>query len=185
MFTIPKALIKPSASTPFTLSANNSDVFFDAPLNAQNSSFYIGNVTESSCPSTVKLCPPGNVTALRTSARGEAQMDVQVPAGQQVYVDVNGALRYTVAHSNVIPPGGLNQTFSLFRGKPTYFTFSGVGKASGFLACPVPSNSTVWQVYADLPSLTDENIVSQNISACLGFDALATNYKGFAAWQYE
>lgn len=74
MFTMPKALIKPSASLPFTLSANNSDIFFNAPVNAQNNSFYIGNVTESSCPSTVKLCPPGNVTALRTSARGEAQM---------------------------------------------------------------------------------------------------------------
>ena len=110
---------------------------------------------------------------------------MEVPGGQQVYVDINGALRYTVAHSNVIPEGGLNQTFSLFRGKPTYFTFSGVGKASGFLACPLPFNSTVWQVYADLPSLTDENIVSQNISACLGFDALVTNYRGFAAWQYE
>ena len=98
-------------------------------------------------------------------------------------MDANGALRYTVAHSNVIPENGFNKTFSLFRGKPTYFTFSGVGKASGFLACPV--NATVWQIFADLPSLTDENIPEKNISACFGFDALATNFKGFAAYQYE
>ena len=90
MFTLPKALIKPSASLPFTLTANNSDVFLNEPLNAQNTSFYIGNVTESFCPSTTKVCPPGNVTALRTSARGEALMVSRTKPGssiQQIDID--------------------------------------------------------------------------------------------------
>lgn len=98
-------------------------------------------------------------------------------------MDVNGALRYTEAHSNVIPPNGTAKTFSLFYGKPNYFTFSGVGKASGFLACPL--NETVYQIFADLPNLTDGNIPDMNISACIGFDALATRFKGYAAWQYD
>ena len=84
----------------------------------------------------------------------------------------------------MIPEGARNKTFALFRGPQySFFTFSGVGKASGFLACPV--NETVYKVYADLPSLTDENVMGGNVSACVGFDALATAYKGFAAWQYQ
>ena len=110
--------------------------------------------------------------------------DVEVPAGQSVYVNNDGALKYTVAHSNVIPQGAKVKSFALFRGPQyNFFTFSGVGKASGFLACPV--NETVYQVFANLPSLADENVPEKNVSACIGFDAWASNYNGYSAWQYE
>jgi len=111
--------------------------------------------------------------------------DVEVPAGQAVYVNAtDGALQYTVAHSNVFNENTTVKSFALFKG-PTYsfFTFSGVGKASGFLACPV--NETVYQVYADLPSLSDENVPNNNVSSCIGFDALATAFTGVSAWQYD
>ncbi len=111
--------------------------------------------------------------------------DVEVPAGQAIYVNsTDGALQYTIAHSNVIPVNASVKSFALFKG-PTYsfFTFSGVGKASGFLACPV--NETVYKVYADLSSLSDENVPNNNVSSCIGFDALATAFDGHSAWQYD
>ena len=98
--------------------------------------------------------------------------------------DTDGALQYTVAYANVIPKGATAESFALFRGgQHSSLTFSGVGKASGFLACPV--NATVYKVYADLPRLEDANVPLGNLSACVGFDAEAASFKGYAAWQYE
>lgn len=111
--------------------------------------------------------------------------DVEVPAGQAVYVNsTDGALQYTVAHSNVIPRKASVKSFALFKGQTySFFTFSGVGKASGFLACPI--NETVYKVYADLPNLRDDNVPNKNVSSCIGFDALATAFAGASAWQYD
>ena len=67
------------------------------------------------------------------------------------------------------------------------FTFSGVGKASGYLAC-AETKGGPWQVFADLGSLQDSNVPGGDVSNCIGFDALAQNYTldgGAGAYQYN
>ena len=111
--------------------------------------------------------------------------DVEVPGGQYVYVAASGALAYTVAHSNIIPKGAHSRSFALDRTSPTSssFTYSGTGKASGWLACPV--SGLVYQIFANV-ELEDQNVPMKNVSACIALDALTTNYTlpGPAAWQY-
>jgi len=103
-------------------------------------------------------------------------LDVEVPGGQLVYVQPNGALGFTQAHSASIPTGSVTMTFTLVQGTSFgTFGFSGLG-ANGFVACP--TNGTFpYQIYA--------NVAGGNFNDCLGFDALTSNYtQGAAAWQY-
>ncbi|KAL8792121.1 MAG: hypothetical protein Q9195_005296 [Heterodermia aff. obscurata] len=172
------------------------------PVNAQRNHFYIGNATQTFCPQQPDvICPiPGNTTVLQTTARGYCNMlsqqslkadtklraqDVEVPGGQHVYVAASGALAYTVPHSNIVPKGAHSRSFALDRtsGTNSSFTYSGTGKASGWLACPVAAE--VYQVFADV-ELEDQNVPLKNASACIALDALTTNYTlpGAAAWQY-
>ena len=120
----------------------------------------------------------------QTDTRPRAQ-DVEVPGGQHVYVAASGALAYTVPHSNIIPKGAHSRSFALDRtsGTSSSFTYSGTGKASGWLACPV--SVAVYQVFANV-ELEDQNVPQKNVSACIALDALTTNYTlpGAAAWQY-
>lgn len=112
--------------------------------------------------------------------------DVLVPGGQRVYVAASGALAYTVAHSNIIPKGAHQRSFALDKVSSVFnsFTYSGTGKASGWLACPV--DAKVYQVFANI-ELEDSNVPQKNVSACIALDALTTNYTlpGAAAWQYN
>ena len=120
------------------------------------------------------------------SLRVNAQLqDVAVPGGQHVYVAASGALTYTAPNSNIIPKGAHARSFALDRtsGTNSSFTYSGTGKASGWLACPV--DVRVYQIFANV-ELEDQNVPQKNISACIALDALTTNYTlpGAAAWQY-
>ena len=112
-----------------------------------------------------------------------------------MYVAASGALAYTIAHSNVIPKGAHRKSFALDKvsngnhASPVFhsFTYSGTGKASGWLACPVdapPSN--VLQAFANV-ELEESNLPRKNISECIALDFLTTNYTlpGPAAWQYN
>ncbi|KAL5363023.1 hypothetical protein BJX96DRAFT_111824 [Aspergillus floccosus] len=160
------------------------------PLNARGGHFWLGGKTSSYCPEQVEemggVCPPGTETAFF----GERSLAVEVPGGQQVYVDAAGALSFTVPHSGYIPPGSSTGPFEYTPGKPIgHWVYKGQG-ASGFMACPVPVNGTAdvqkspqWQVYAALQNAT---VPSGSVGDCLGFSAMAISRNGsdFAAWEY-
>lgn len=103
-----------------------------------------------------------------------------VPGGQQVYIDPNGALSFTQAHSANIPQGSSLGPFKYAADEPwAHYSFAGWG-ATGFMACPADDNR--WQVFAAIKNAT---VPHGNIDECLGFSAVALTYTGdVPAWQY-
>ena len=116
---------------------------------------------------------------------------VIVPGGQQTFIQSDGALAYTQAHS-AFEPNFVSADTRAFDGavRGGYFGPGGVG----WTACPVlnsdtttpTANSTtasggsiVWQVFAQLPGLAFG-------AECIGFEALVHNVPQgtFGAWQY-
>ncbi|KAL8635238.1 MAG: hypothetical protein Q9228_007251 [Teloschistes exilis] len=190
----PLSMIK--ASGPFTIKAYNSESpIHMMDINVSYNRFWVGNATNSTCPedrptNPPQPCPVGNVTALLTTSTGGAKMDSGVFGGQAVYIGPRAQLRFN-------PPAvaiGRDVQRVVFALQPNpipappgiaAFTFSGVGKASGYLACPVAPKGP-WQVFADLGSIEDSWVPSGDVSDCIGFDALATNYTSAlpAAYQY-
>ncbi|CAI7651322.1 unnamed protein product [Penicillium glandicola] len=146
-------------------------------LNAAGQKFYLGGETASYCPSQVPNCPPGNQTVF---APGGASLDTEVPGGQQVYIDPNGALSFTQAHSASIPQGSSLGPFNYSADLPwAHYSFAGWG-AKGFMACP--TDDSRWQVFAAIGNATVPN---GNINDCLGFSAVALTYTGdVPTWQY-
>lgn len=109
------------------------------------------------------------------------RQDTEVPGGQQVYVDPNGALSFTQAHSANIPAGSAVGGLLYVPGKPwNHYSFEGWG-AKGFMACPTDDQNR-WQVFAAIQNAT---VPQGDASKCLGFSAMALTYKGeVPAWQY-
>ncbi|KAL9598592.1 MAG: hypothetical protein Q9219_004423 [cf. Caloplaca sp. 3 TL-2023] len=180
------------ASDFFTIKAYNSiRPIHMMDIVVSNNKWYIGNITtNSSCPQTIPNCPVGNVTALRVTNAGGAQLDAGIPGGQAVYVGPNQDLRFGNAREP-IPQDATKVEFALtvnpIPALPAYsfFVFSGVGKASGYLACPIKPGGP-WQVFVGLSGLMDDEVPSGDKSDCIGFDAAATNYTSPtpAAYQY-
>lgn len=186
------------------------------PVNANGQAFWIDKPTATYCPPQVSSCPPGDVTVvdffdgslsmvcrysirlhlLVLSIKDPSELlifsaqDVSVPGGQLAYVTPTGVFAFTQAHSASIPPGSVQDGFTLSRapvnGQLASLGFSKLG-ATGFLACPAGHDSTApFQVFADVSALKDSDVPGGSVSACIGFDALAVEYKGSgsAAWQY-
>ncbi|KAJ5280599.1 hypothetical protein N7478_005971 [Penicillium angulare] len=149
-----------------------------AQMNAAGQKFWLGGSTSSYCPSVDGIvCPSGNQTVF---AAGGNAMDVEVPGGQQVYVDPTGALSFTQAHSASIPAGSAVGGLFYEPGNPwSHYSFKGWG-AQGFMACPTEDNR--YQVFAAMQNAT---VPSGNVADCIGFSAMALTYKGdVPAWQY-
>jgi hypothetical protein len=94
-----------------------------------------------------------------------------------VYVQTDGQVGFTQAHSAYIPPGAVTVTFSHTTGASFgTFGFTGLG-ATGFVACPTTTSGFPYQIYA--------NVKGHDFSKCLGFNAVTGDFNGgFAAWQY-
>ncbi|KAJ5493446.1 secreted protein [Penicillium diatomitis] len=147
-----------------------------ATLNASGQKFYLGGSTSSYCPSEiVKDCPPGTQTAIAPSGNA---LDVEVPGGQQIYVDPTGAVSFTQAHSASMPAGSVQGGFTFeTQADVTYWLFKG----DGLLACPTSDNR--YQVFAPVDNL---KVPSGNKDDCLGFSARGIPYTDAApAWQYS
>ncbi|KAL9032360.1 MAG: hypothetical protein Q9180_006549 [Flavoplaca navasiana] len=191
-----KGVAKAEDSAPFTIKAFNSEYpdIHMQDIVASNGKFFIGNMTGSVCPRDVRDCPVGNVTALQTTKEGYAYLDV-VNKTQVVYVDSQSGLRFN-------PPGveagqdSRNATFSLTTNPipaPPAFSalkFSGVGRSTGYLACPIPPMTEIWEVFVSTNNLIEDGdswVPSGDVSDCIGFDAFASNYTSpiAAAYQYE
>ncbi|KAH8431953.1 putative IgE binding protein [Aspergillus melleus] len=148
------------------------------PMNAAGQHFYLGGQPSTYCPlPDGKGCPPGTSTVF---APGGGSLNVMVPGGQQVYVNPDGALSFTQAHSAYIPPGSAQGPFKYEPGENFgHYTFNGWG-ASGFMACPTEDER--WQVFAAIQNAT---VPSGDVGDCLGFSAMAvTGNQTAAAWQY-
>ena len=168
----------PPANPPFTvMAARSASPIHYLQLNAAGQKFWLGGNTASYCPSQVKDCPAGNQTVF---APGGTSMDTEVPGGQQVYIDPNGALSFTQAHSANIPAGSSYGPFVYEAGEPwSHYLYRGWG-ASGFMACPTEDNR--WQVFGALANAT---VPKGDVNECLGFSAMAITYEGdVPAWQY-
>ncbi|KAL8910601.1 MAG: hypothetical protein Q9172_007813 [Xanthocarpia lactea] len=179
------------ASQPFTIKAYNSvSPIHMMDIVASNRNFFVGNMTGSLCPIEVGDCPVGNVTALQVTRKGEAQLDAQVNQTQAIYIGPHGQLRFSLPGGE-LEEGSENATFTLqpnpIPAPPgiAAFVFSGVGRATGYLACPIAEKGP-WQVFAGLGGIKDSWVPGGDVSNCIGIDALATNYTSPvpAAYQY-
>ncbi|KAL8992396.1 MAG: hypothetical protein Q9188_007596 [Gyalolechia gomerana] len=178
------------ASVPFTIKAYNSESPIHLmDITASDNRFYVGKPTRSSCPPNIRHCPVGNVTALEVTDRGGARLDVGVPEGQEIYVGPRAQLRF---NGPGVPTGddATNVSFALTENPippppgVSAFVFSGVGKATGYLACPIRPEGP-WQVFVGQADIPDVWVPGGNVSRCIGFDALATNYTSPAPAAYR
>ena len=166
------------------MSARSASHIHLLPVNAAGSYFYLGGEASTYCPETVSKvapCPKGDMTAFVGTG---AALDVSVPGGQAVYVDSNGALRFTTPHSGYMGEGASTGPFE-YKPAPSpsgidHWVYKGQG-ASGFMACPTDDNK--WQVFASLQNAT---VPQGDVSKCLGFSAMATQTQqnATAAWEY-
>jgi len=159
---------------PFSLiAARSTSPIHLQSINANDLGFWIGKSTQSFCPSDVSDCPPGEDTAF-VGGDVTLSLDVEVPGGQQVYVASSGALMFTAPHSAAIPEGATLTGFTKSEGP----SFGVLSWDSGFLACPTGGPDVgPWQIFGAIDGF--------NSTGCLGFDALAPNGTGVAAWEYE
>ncbi|KAL8937873.1 MAG: hypothetical protein Q9216_004199 [Gyalolechia sp. 2 TL-2023] len=175
------------ASVPFTIKAYNSESPIHLmDITAAGNKFFVGKDLAPLCPPNTRVCP--NVTALKVTDQGGARLDVGVRGGQEIYVGPRAQLRF---NDPGVPTGedSSNATFVLTENPipaapgVSAFVFSGVGKATGYLACPIKPEGP-WQVFVGLADVDDWWVPGRNVSRCIGFDALATNYTGTAPAAY-
>ncbi|KAI4091436.1 MAG: hypothetical protein LQ344_004128 [Seirophora lacunosa] len=195
----------PDPSTkPFTIQAYNSvhpKTIHMMDIVASDGRFWVGNKTTSSCPPGVNACPVGNVTALKLTDEGRADLVsdifekrmsqlligvqfVALPGGQSLYVNRLAELRFT--ETSDLPFSSKKLRFSRSPPPgPSALIYSGVGKATGYLACPIAPLGP-WQVFVGVPGIKDGFVPGGDLSQCIGFDAFATDYTSQtpAAYQY-
>ncbi|KAL8644213.1 MAG: hypothetical protein Q9210_007366 [Variospora velana] len=183
-------------SKPFTIKAYNSEhpkTVHEMDITASNGKFWVGNATGSYCPRAVTDCPVGNVTALQITKEDGADLVVTLREGQSIRVNERAELVF--ANKSVpmpdFPRRPKEPKFALSPNPipplpgVSAFIYSGVGKASGYLACPIAPEGP-WQVFAEVRWILDSYVPGGDKSQCIGIDALATNYTSPtpAAYQY-
>lgn len=191
---------------PFTLIAA-SPIHLQS-INANNFTFWIGKPTSSICLTkniTIVQCPQGNITAFTwggyaaglvselhlytVSITLSNSQNVNVPAGQDVFVARNGALGFSRAHGDWYPDGAtggpFKATFDTVGSVLGQLSFSGNG-STGWLACPVAEEGP-WQILAAVEGLKDGAVPGGCVYERIGFDALTAEYNSTepAAFQYE
>lgn len=135
-------------------------------------------------------CPAGNTTSLYTPngmvsivyPRHQNHVLVEVltlnpqntvvPGGQAYYVEANGALGFTQAHSGSRPANVTDSSFEAFENG--IFIVTGL---INWLACPSASAGNQYQIFAPLPGVTFSD-------ACLPIVVTNTAYSGEPVWQY-
>jgi hypothetical protein len=107
-----------------------------------------------------------------------------VPGGQQIYVRKDGSFGYIQAHSASYPEGAIvggDLTYTKTEGAQFGDLGTKAFGATGFMACPTANQG--YQVFA---AITNATAPQGDLSACLGFDALAIDETDLSrgAWQY-
>ncbi|KAF2094107.1 hypothetical protein NA57DRAFT_80526 [Rhizodiscina lignyota] len=164
---------KPVESTPYTLVVRGGQ-FDGRVINACSQAFYIRDLPCTYCPDVVPqqggVCPDTNQTVL---SDGDG-LYVEVPGGQLFYVNTNGALGYTQAHSGSFPQGAV---FGVTAYEDGEFILPG---SDGWVACVGTSAfmNPGSQIYAKLPGLTFSNL-------CYDVAIWTVDWNdGPGAWQY-
>lgn len=179
--------------TPFTLSADRQgNAIHGLDINASGFSFWVGGSPATFCPAD-KQCPEGKKTVFAPSGnalvsvfptsilpRGRKKttnlekQDVAVERGQNLYVDQNGALRYTQAGQPDLPKDVMGGPFIYNAGN---FGFTGSG-ATGWMACPLAkqvNGQNIYQVFVNMPSAKPP---TGDHGDCIPFSGKATEWKG-------
>ncbi|CAJ2505690.1 Uu.00g130840.m01.CDS01 [Anthostomella pinea] len=163
-----------------------------ANLQAAGSGFYTGiSGPATYCPENIGKCPEVHGTLVYDGMTG---MAVEVPGGQEIYVDSTGLVKYTVAHSAYIPNGAFiggwfNQTIVNDCGPETQvdvlnFLANDGSNFGGLSLCP------------DIPDYLNDTGASYalyakterfNLTDCI--DAIGLSLIGsdsdYGCWQYE
>ncbi|KAI0439531.1 hypothetical protein F4803DRAFT_568443 [Xylaria telfairii] len=102
---------------PFIARLSGGNVFNKA-VNASDGHFFTNRPTNTYCPGDPVNCSyyNGNETIFYLGAGTTLGLDSHVPGGQRVYIGPDGALSFTQAHSNYMPPGSIETGFSRQQG---------------------------------------------------------------------
>ncbi|TAQ85189.1 hypothetical protein B7494_g6489 [Chlorociboria aeruginascens] len=163
--------------SPFVMiSLHSTSAVHLASINANEEGFYVYRDTQSYCPDQDGVvCPAGTVTAV--AGNDTLAMDVEVPGGQQVYIDPSGALKYTIAHSASIPTGAVVDGF-IYTPQSSVGTVGNLAHGTdGIFACPVGDGS--YQILVQIPGTTFDS------TACIGIQIGTSSIDGVTAWEYE
>ena len=148
-----------------------------APVTAHDGAIWLNGKTKSFCPhSVLQHCPKGKDTAFGRSGKSSKgyslSMDTEVPGGQFVFIDKHGRVRYTEAHSGVIPEGSITAGWEIDTSTSSSAFLS---HKQNLVACKTDGDE--YAVYVARPGFDKKH--------CLGFDIEAEQFKGVAAWQYD
>ncbi|KAJ6261032.1 hypothetical protein Dda_3697 [Drechslerella dactyloides] len=153
-------------------------------VNASGQKFFIGVEPSAYCPVPpvpAGACPSGKYTSMVGDS--SLSLNVMVPGGQRIYIDADGSLSYTQAHSAFMPPGAVTDGFTI--GPVQENTLRHISHSKGgFYACPAKKDQAPWKIFVGQP--TDAAAPSGSASDCLPFSATAVEFKTeqFGAWQY-
>ncbi|KAI9639981.1 hypothetical protein NHQ30_011650 [Ciborinia camelliae] len=142
-------------------------------INAVDGHLWIGKNTSSYCP-LKSGCPAGNITTF-TAGNQTLHMNVEVPGGQQVYINTTAAISFTAPHS-AETFDGLTTGWNYTAGEGSSLgrlTFPGYG----FIACASTDGPDMYQVYATPGGVGTGNCTSIAINT--------VPYHGnVTAWEY-
>ncbi|ORY75793.1 hypothetical protein BCR37DRAFT_383951 [Protomyces lactucae-debilis] len=176
----PAASSAPAAVNTYNLiSTRSGDINVHLrPLYAKGSAIRIGGTAPTSqTPNVPQLAGfPSTSTTSFIVANDRASLAVSVPGGQQVYVNSDGRLSYTVPHSGNTGTGSTVTGFSvspMATGPNVDLLFNG---QESFLACPVADAAGEYEIFAaEKTTRTD----------CTGISILGSaNPNPPSAWQW-
>ncbi|OCK85150.1 hypothetical protein K432DRAFT_278362, partial [Lepidopterella palustris CBS 459.81] len=160
-------------TNPFTaIAARSASPIHFQSLTAAGEKFWLaGPATSSYCPSDiVPNCPAGDETVF-VGGDDSLFLDVEVPAGQQVYIGPDGAMAFTQAHSATLPEGAITTGWVRSEGP----SFGYLSWTNGLIACPVEGKG--YQIFGNVAGVEFPD-------GCLGFDTLTENSTHIGAWEY-
>lgn len=149
--------------------ASGSDIQYDS-VNANGTYFWLNRGTEVYTPSTATASDQKNT--IFAGGNNTLSLDVSAPGGQQVYVDSDGLLRYTVPHSAYTGTGSKSTGFSVANNILKF-------ENSDFVACKLAqSPDNAYEVYAAAAN-------TNTGSNCVGFEIMVSDNTGAAAYEYS
>ncbi|RKF64161.1 putative secreted protein [Erysiphe neolycopersici] len=149
-------------------------------ISANGQRFFIGKDTSTYCPlSDCSRYADFTIFSARPNdANSGLGLYTNVAGGQAVFVTNEGELGYTRAHSGSSPSGSVNNPFQYTPGTDQGATGTLTFNSNTFVACPVPDQAGVYQIYA---------AAAPNFSKpdCIGVGVATSTYTGTPAYQYN
>jgi len=156
---------------------SGSDIMYDS-INANGTYFYLGRSTKTYTPANVGTFNQTNT--IFAGGDSTLSLDVEVPGGQQVYVDSTGALRFTEAHSANIGDGSVATGFNVSSTTLQY-------QNQDFLACSLGGEGEPLElndVYKIRVAAGAPAPVSPASDNCIDFSFYVSENTAPAAWEY-